>query len=190
MRVTFMAFAEDSIIHAELLLPGERLSDFIADDGMFEIEHVTVEALDDGRTIQVDRTSIARDDLVAITAAGPRGDKARRVRTRPHASRMQAGPYEIVGYVHAPPSAHPFGDVSRRRVLPVTSAGIRYRVLGQTTELAFDALLVNPSKIDWLEPATDNDVRLCRALEIPCRIDSHAKDLTGELLVGRAQGLN
>jgi hypothetical protein len=182
-RIAFTAFAEDALIRGELLLRGDRLSDFIPQDGSFEIERVTVEALDDGRRLEVDATSMTRENLIAITGSGPRGNSAQRVRTRPHPARMQAGPFEIVGYVHAPPSGHPFGNVLRRRVLPITSAVIRYPFKGRTIEFACDALLVNPTKIDWLEPATDKDVRLSKSLALPSKVDPHAKDMTGELLV-------
>jgi hypothetical protein len=181
MRIAFTAFAEDSVIRGELVLEGDRLSDFIPQDGPFQIQHVTLEALDDGRTVSADAATIARSDLIAITGSGPRGNKARRVRTRPHPARAQAGPYEIVGYVHAPPSAHPFSGVLRRRVLPMTSALIRYRIGGQVVEQEHDALLVNPARMDWLEPATDLDLGIGKTLELPSKLDPHAKDLTGEL---------
>lgn len=181
MRVPFTGYAEDSIIHGEVLLEDDRLSDLISQDGPFEIENVTVEALDDGRTVKVASASVRPSDIVAINASGPRGKAARRVRTRPHAARAQAGAYEIVGYVHAPPSGHPFAGVLRRRVLPVTSAVIRYEVAGRQFESAYDALLLNPSKIDWLAAASDADVRLGKSLDLPTKTDSRAKDMTGEL---------
>jgi hypothetical protein len=181
MRIAFTAFAEDSIMRGELALDGDRLSDFIPQDGPFQIEHVTLEALDDGRSIEIPAATIARSDLIAITGSGPRGDKARRVRTRPHPARVQAGPYEIVGYVHATPSAHPFSGVLRRRVLPMTSAVIRYRMGGQPAEHEVDALLVNPERIDWLKAATDEELGVGKTLELANKIDPHAKDLTGEL---------
>jgi hypothetical protein len=181
MRIPFMAFGDDAVLHGELLLEGDRLSDFIGQEGPFQIESVVMEALDDGRTLEVPAVSIARDDIVAITAGGPRGNPARRIRTRPHPARAQAGPYEIVGYVHAPPSAHPFSGVVRRRVLPMTSALIRYRAAGRPLEWSFDALLVNPSKIDWLENASDIELKLGPSLELPNKIDPRAKDMTGEV---------
>jgi len=183
MRVSFTAFADDSIMRGDLLLDGDRLSDFIPQEGPFEIEHVTLEALDDGRTLTVEHAAISRDDLVAITASGPRGNAARRIRTRPHPTRLKAGPYEIVGYVHAPPSGHPLSGVLRRRVLPVTSSLIRYQLAGRPIEIAYDALLLNPTKIDWLAAASDEDVRLSKALDIPYKVDPHAKDKTGELFI-------
>jgi hypothetical protein len=182
MRVPFTAYAIDSIVHGELVLEGDRLSDFLAQDGPFEIEDVTLEALDDGRQVQIAAAAIARSDLVAITASGPRGNAARRVRTRPHAAHLQAGPYEIVGYMHAPPSAHPFTGVQRRQVLPVTSAVIQYDVAGRRFESAYEVLLVNATAISWLQAANDADVRLAKALPVPSNLDPHAKDMTGELM--------
>ena len=162
MRITIAAFAEDAVIRGELVLEGDRLSDFIPQDGPFEIQRVALEALDDGRTVGVSVATIARSDFFAITGTGPRGDRAKRVRMRPHPARLQAGPYEIVGYVHATPSAHPFSGVLRRRVLAMTSAVIRYRVAGHHVEREAPALLVNPEKIDWLEAATEEDLGVAR----------------------------
>lgn len=180
MRISFTAFAEDSVIRGELVLEGDRLSDFIPQDGPFDIERVMLEALEDGRQVSTPKTTIARSDLIAIAGSGPRGNAARRVRTRPHPARAQAGPYEIVGYVHAPPSAHPFSGVLRRGVLPMTSAVIRYRIANRVAEQVYDVLLVNPQRIDWLQPATDEQLGLASNLELPYKLDPRAKDMTGE----------
>lgn len=96
---------------------------------------------------------------------------------------MKAGQYEVVGYVHAPPSGHPYSGVLRRQVLPATSVVIRYEMAGRPIELAYDALLLNPTKINWLEAASDEDVRLSKAFEIPYKLDPRAKDKTGELFI-------
>src|SRR5258706_11370229 len=103
MRITFTAFADDAVIRGELVLEGDRLSDFIPQEGPFEIERVTLEALEDGRQVSAPTTTIARSDLIAITGSGPRGNKARRGRARPHAAPAPAGPGGTVGYVPPPP---------------------------------------------------------------------------------------
>jgi hypothetical protein len=182
MRIVFTAFGEDAVIRGELLLDGDRLSDFIPQDGQFQIERVTLEALDDGRTVSVDATTMSRGDLIAITASGPRGNAARRVRTRPYPARAKAGPYEIVGYVHAPPSAHPFSGVLRRRVLPITSAVIRYRIGADKVEQEYDVLLLNPERIDWVKEATGEELGVARTLDLKAKLDPHAKDMTGDLV--------
>jgi hypothetical protein len=182
MRIDFTAFAEDAVIRGDLVLEGDRLSDFIPQEGPFDIERVTLEALEDGRQVSTAATTIVRSDLIAITGSGPRGDRARRVRTRPHPARAQAGPYEIVGYVHATPSSHPFSGVLRRRVLPMTSAVIRYRIGSRIVEQEYEALLVNPERIEWLEAATDEELGLAATLEVTYKVDPHAKDMTGEVV--------
>jgi hypothetical protein len=181
MRVPFKAFADDSIIRGELELEGERLSDFIARDDRFQGEHLILEALDDSRTVTARVTTIDRHDFVAFAGSGPRGNAALRVRTRAHAVRAQAGPYEVVGYLHGPPSAHPFAGLQRRRVLPVTSAIIWYRIAGRRVEEAHDVLLMNSEKIDWLRAASEDDLRVVKALEMSRKIHARAKDMTGEL---------
>jgi len=183
LRVSFTAYAEDSVIRGDLLFAGDRLSDFIALAGPFEIERVTIEALDDGRVVTVESATIERDDLLAITASGPRGNPARRIRTRPHPTRMKIGQYDVTAYLHAPPTGHPYSGVLRRPVLPGTSVVIRYQLSGRPIEATHDAVLFNPSKIDWLEAASDEDVRLSKALEIPQKLDPHAKDKTGEIFI-------
>jgi hypothetical protein len=180
MRVTFTAFTEDAVVRGALLFVGDRLSDFITQEGPFEIEDVTLEALEDGHIVSTPATRVSRSDLVAITASGPRGNTARRIRTRPFAARAQAGPYEIVGYVHAPPSAHPLSGVLRRPVLPITSAVVRYRMGDRVVEEAHDALLMNPSRIEWLVAATDQDLRVGKSLELANKVDPRAKEMTNE----------
>ena len=180
MRIEFTAFTEDAIVRGELVLAGDRLSDFVTQDGPFEIEHVTLEALEDGRVVDAPATMVARSDLIAIAGAGPRGNTARRIRTRPYPARAEAGPYEIVGYVHAPPSAHPLNGVLRRAVLPITSAVIRYRIGDRPMEQSHDALLVNPTSIKWLSAATDEDLRVGKTFELPSTADPNSKDMTSE----------
>ena len=180
MRIRFMAFTEDAVLRGELLLVGDRLSDFITQEGPFEIEHVTLEALEDGRLVSTPAARVARSDLIAIAGSGPRGNAARRIRTRPFAARAQAGPFEIVGYVHAPPSAHPLKGVLRRPILPVTSAVVRYRIGDRNVEQSHEALLLNPSRIEWLAAATDEDLRVGKTLDLPSKADQRSKDMTAE----------
>ena len=180
MRIDFTAFTEDAVLRGELLLVGDRLSDFITQDGPFEIERVTLEALEDGRIVSTPAAMVERSDLIAIAGAGPRGNAARRIRTRPHAARAQAGPYEIVGYVHAPPSGHPIRGILRRPILPVTTAVVRYRIGDREVEHALEALLLNPSRIEWLAAATDEDLRVGKTLDLPGTADQRSKDMTAE----------
>ena len=178
MRVEFTAFADDSIFSGNLALEADRLSDVITGDAEFQVRDVIVVALDDGRTLTESAATISRGDFSAISAAGPRGNPARRIPTRPHAIRTRVGPYEIVGYLHAPPSAYTLSGLIRRRVVPITAATIRYRLHARDVEQGFDALLLNGDKVAWVEPAPNASLGLARALDVPMRFGP-PKDMTG-----------
>jgi hypothetical protein len=181
MRVEFMAFADDCVIEAKLVLEADRLSDLIAQSGDFEIQDVVVIALDDGRTLTTAAVKTSRHDFAAIAAAGPRGNSARRLPTRLHEVRTRVGPYDILGYLHTPPSAHQFSGAIRRRVVPITSARLRYRVGFKDVEQMFDALLLNGDRISWLEQATNADLTMGDVHQTPASFRRSAKDMTGEL---------
>jgi hypothetical protein len=136
--------------------------------------------LADGRSHAVSAVTISRMDFAAIAANGPRGNPMRRVPTRQHAVRTRIGPYEILGYLHAPPSAHTLWGVVRRHVLPLTSATIRYRAQSREVEQTFDALLLNGDKVTWVEPASNKDLALGAVVDAPRRF-GRTKDMTGDL---------
>jgi hypothetical protein len=178
MRVEFTAFAEDAVFGGNIALEADRLSDVIGEDSQFEINDVVLVALEDGRKRTVSAVTISRIDFAAITASGPRGNALRRVPTRQHPVRTRIGPYEIVGYLHAPPSAHTLWGIVRRRILPLTSATIRYRLNAQDVEERFDGLLLNGDRVTWVEAATSKDLGMGAVLDMPRRI-GRTKDLTG-----------
>ena len=96
--------------------------------------------------------------------------------------RAKVGPYTIVGYLHAMPSADPVVTALRKPIVPFTSAAIEYEVHGRRIEEVHDGLLVSREKIEWLEPASDEDVRLVRNLDLKRALDPQAKDMTGAVL--------
>ncbi len=178
MRVQFMAFADDCVIEARLVLEADRLSDLIAQSGDFEIQDVVMIALDDGRTLTTSAVKTSRHDFAAIAAAGPRGNSARRLRTRLHPVRTRVGPYDILGYLHTPPSAYRFSGAIRRSVVALTSARLRYRVGFKDVEQMFDALLLNGDRIGWLQQATNADLDMGDIRQTPASFRRPAKDMT------------
>ena len=180
MRIEFRAFAEDCVIDAKLDLEADRLSDLIAKSTDFEIEEVVATALDDGRTLTTSGLTTRRDDFAAIAAAGPRGNSARRVRTRTHPVMTRVGPYEVVGYLHSPPSAYRFSGSVRRSVVPLTNARLRYRVGSEEVEQTFDALLLNGDRIGWVQQATNADLGIGDSRHTAA-LHRSAKDMTGGL---------
>src|SRR5919198_5203052 len=181
MRIEFRAFAEDCVIDAKLDLEADRLSDLIAKSTDFEIEDVVATALDDGRRVATSGLTTSRSDFAAIAAAGPRGNSARRVRTRTHPVRTQVGPYEVVGYLHSPPSAYRFSGSVRRSVVPLTNARLRYRVGSDDVEQMFDALLLNGDRIGWVQQATNADLAGGGVRESAASFRRSAKDMTGRV---------
>ena len=178
MHVEFTAFADDSIIGGSLNFESDRLSDFLGADREFEIRDVVVVALDDGRTLTVGATTISKRDFAAITSNAPRGNAALRTRTRPFAVRTRLGPFDIVGYLHLPPSAYGFTGEVRRSIVPLTSATIRYHVGSQGLEQSCDALLLNGDRVAWFVPATNTDLGIGDVLDVPLRF-ARPKDMTG-----------
>jgi hypothetical protein len=178
VRIEFMAFADDCVIEAKLVLEADRLSDLLAQSPDFEIQDVVVIALDDGRTLTTSAVKTSRHDFAAIAAAGPRGNSARRLPTRLHAVRTRVGPYDILGYLHTPPSAYRFSGAVRRSVVPLTSARLRYRVGSKDIEQMFDALLLNGDRIGWLQQATNADLAMGDIRQTPASFRRPAKDMT------------
>jgi hypothetical protein len=178
MLIEFMAFADDCVIKAKLVLEADRLSDLFAQSADFEIQDVVVTALDDARTLTTSAVKTSRHDFAAIAAAGPRGNSARRLRTRLHPVRTRVGPYDILGYLHTPPSAHRFSGAVRRSVVPLTSARVRYRVGFQDVEQMFDALLLNGDRIGWLQQTTNADLAVGDIHQTPASFRRPAKDMT------------
>ena len=181
MRVQFTAFADDCVIEAKLVLEADRLSDLIAQSGDFDIQDVVVIALDDGRKVTTSAVRTSRHDFAAIAAAGPRGNSARRLPTRLHAVRTRVGPYDILGYLHTPPSAHRFSGAVRRSVVPPTSARIQYRVGFKDVEQMFDALLLNGDRIGWVQQATNADLTMGDVNQTRASFRRPAKDMSGRL---------
>jgi len=181
MRIEFHAYADDCTIRGTVTLASDRLTDLLSGAGEFAIEGVTFQALDDGRVLEVSSTTLDRGDLCAVTATGPRGNSQRRLRTRLQPIRAKVGPYTIVGYLHAPPTADPVVIALRRAIVPLTAASIEYELLGRRVEEVHDGLLLSREKIDWLEAATDQDVRLPRDVDLPILVDPGAKDMTGAI---------
>jgi len=180
MRVDFTAFAEDAVFTGSLELDADRLSDVIGDDAGVEIRDVVVVALDDGRTVTTSAVTISRTDFAAISAGGPRGDPARRVPTRRHSVRTRIGPYEIVGDVHAPGSAHTMMGLMGRRIIPLTTATIRYQLGGRAVEQGADALLLNGDRVLWVEPAASREPGPAGLAERPVSL-RQPSDLSGGL---------
>lgn len=184
MRIEFRAYADDYTVRGELELHGERLSDFLAGADEIELGSVAVRSLDDGRTYELPSAVIPRQELCIVAATGPRGRSDRRVRTRAHPMRAEAGPYAVVGYFHALPTADPRLTALHREVIALSPARLEFIVAGERVVETHDALLMIRPRLTHFESASNEDVRLANGLEDSLKVDPQAKDLTGDIRAG------
>ena len=135
------------------------------------------------------RSSVPRDELLLVHATGPRGDQARRPRTRQHPLAVQLGPYQVRGYLHAaarhrpaaghpPPQADGAADravdrLSRPAATGIASAGRHGR--GQSRA---DRLDHRRRRARRRRDRTSTAVSASRARSL--------KDFTGAILTGSA----
>ena len=181
MQIPFTAYAEDCTISGEVDLPADRLSDFLSATTEFVIAKPSFRALDDGRRVEGESCDVLRDDLCVVIATGPRGRPERRVWTRQHPVRARVGPYQVVGYLHAAPTIDPLRSTDRRTVVALTDSVVEYSEAGETVRIEAPAVLLNCTKINRLENASDEDIGLGRHLERDVARDPRARDLTGNL---------
>lgn len=182
VEVEFAAYAEDCRIFGFWRHDAERLSDALNAHDEYMLQHVLVAALDDGHTTEARELLVRRDELLAIRAAGPRGNLARRSRTRPSPVTLQTGPYTIHGYLHGPPGADAVRQITRRKTMvPLTEAWIEYPVGGSLHRARVGPIIVNHDVLDWIRHSRDEEVHM-PGLPVETTIDPHAKDLTGYIL--------
>lgn len=181
----FSAYTEDCRVFGFLRVGAERLSDALNEQDEFRLQSVLVVALEDGRASESRELVVRRDELIAVRAAGPRGNSARRARTRPSPVTLKAGPYVVHGYVHAPPGADPLQHIRRRKpMVPLTSAWIEYHSMGERHRARVGTIVVNRERLEWVGHSRDAEVRVDLPLE--ARIDPRAKDMTGHVRVFRS----
>jgi len=125
--IHLVAFTEDCRVSGQIQLDCDRLSDMLNGHTDYLLCDVLVESLLDGRSIHADEVPIARDELVAVLADGPRGDPSRRTHTRTYPVTVTVGAYVIHGNIHSRPGADPLAFASRRSpMIPLSDASIEY----------------------------------------------------------------
>ncbi|MEX1170362.1 MAG: hypothetical protein WEE50_09500 [Chloroflexota bacterium] len=182
VEVEFAAYAEDCRIFGFWRHDAERLTDGLNAHDEYLLQHVLLAALDDGHTSEARELLVRRDEVLAIRGAGPRGNVARRARTRPSPVTLKTGPYTIHGYIHGPPGADAVRQINRRRpMVPLTDAWIEYPAVGNLHRARVGPIIVNHEVLDWIRPSRDEEVQM-PGLPVERAIDPHAKDLTGYIL--------
>ena len=158
--VELTVYAGDSVAFGRLALNGDRVTDLMNDRTEFEFVDTCLESLDDGHELLVRSVYVARDEIFAVAVAGPRGDPARRRRTRPIPLELRVGRYDVSGNIHIVPGTDPIIGFRRRRIMvPLTEATIEFDAPEGRRVSRFGTILVNRDLTDWIGTATRSDVR-------------------------------
>ena len=182
-EIEFAAYADDCRVFGFMRIGGDRMLDTLNEAMEYHLTDVMIVGLDDGLARQAVDMVVRRDEVLAIRAAGPRGDPSRRSRRRPWPVTLQTGPYLIHGYIHGQPGADPLQQVRRRKpIVPLTEAWIEYRSGAQQHRARVGTILVNHELWDWIRLSRDEEIRL-PDLPAETRLDPRAKDLTGQIRV-------
>jgi hypothetical protein len=156
--IPFFAYATDSVVSGVIALELERLADLLTSVDAYPVRHAVVEPLGDGPLLELDDLVVVRDDICIVAGTGPRGNPARRIRTRPHRVFANVGPYEVRGYLHSVPAADAISLAQRRQIIPMTDCEVWYPRLGGFVGRAHPTLLVNRQHLLSLEDAEGNEV--------------------------------
>lgn len=159
--VEFVAYAEDCILYGHVRLAADRLTDMLNQHDEIDLVDVMVERLDGLGALEVKEVLVRRDELLLVHATGPRGNQARRNRTREHPLAMKLGPYDVRGNLHAPPGHDPLLTIRRRKpMVPITDAWIEYLAAAERQRRRVGGLVVNREQIDVIAHAIDEWVEL------------------------------
>ena len=123
----FDAYAADCRVHGSVNLGDARLTDLLNAAPEIVIRDAQLTSLADGHEVAVPEITVTLDELYAAVASGPRGDAARRIRTRVTRVQVELGPYRVEGALHGLPAGDPLGMVLRRPAwVPLTDATVTY----------------------------------------------------------------
>ena len=159
--VEFVAYAEDCILYGRVRLAADRLTDMLNEHDEFELVDVMVERLDGLGAVDVQQVLVRRNELLLVHAKGPRGNHARRTRTREHPLAIRIGPYEVRGDLHAFPGHDPLMTIRRRKTMvPLTDSWIEFQSGAERHRRRAGPLVVNVEQIDSVINAIDEWVEL------------------------------
>jgi hypothetical protein len=158
MFIDFTGFAGDCLINGKLDLRAPRLTDQLNADPLVHLVDVELEDLENARRVTSPDFTIARSQLCAVRATGPRGSRALRIATAPHRLRAQIGPYTILGRLHERVGIDPLATFEERDLMvPLTDATIAFMVGGVLDVRDWSTLVINRELASWYRAAEDDD---------------------------------
>lgn len=179
--VELTVYTGDSLAFGYVPLTAGRVTDLLNEHEELEFVDTHVESLEDRHGFTFRTITVARDEILAVAVAGPRGDPKRRTRTRPIPIELRIGPYDVRGNIHVVPGTDPIGTFRRRAMVPLTEATIEWETPDGWQTARWVAVVVNRDMTNWIAPAS-RDVRPPEAQLVP-DLDGggFAKDFTGQL---------
>jgi hypothetical protein len=176
MAIDFVGFTDVCRISGAISLADDRLSDMLNSVARIVVRQADVEEIDGGRMERLDVT-VPTGDFLAVGASGRRGLQSQRRRTVKRRVRMGLGPYSVSGHLHVLESAHTESLtgrldallIGRDLLVPLTEATIGYDRNGETREESWETILINRSRVAWIEKADDDQ-------EPPDSTDPDARD--------------
>jgi len=158
MFIDFTGFAGDCLINGKLDLRAPRLTDQLNADPLVHLLEVELEELDNARRVTSSDFTIARSQLCAVGATGPRGSRALRIATAPVRLRAQIGPYTILGRLHEPVGVDALTTIEQRDLMvPLTDATIAFMVGGILDVRDWSTLVINRELASWFRADDGND---------------------------------
>ena len=157
--IRFSAYAPRHRIFGWVRLRADRLTDLLNNHDALLLSDVEIEDLEDGTRHSSEIIQVATRELVAVHAAGPRGDEALRHRTRSHPVAIWSGCYLVAGHLHAEPGTDPLESMRRRpAMVPLTDAWLEYWSHGTPRRHGVGTIVVNREAADSIELVTDDDL--------------------------------
>jgi len=178
--VDFVAYADDCTLSGRIRLRSDRLTDMLNDHEELRLVDVLVQSLADRESVEVREVVVPRDELLFVHATGPRGDQARRTRTRQTHVAISAAPYQVRGYLHAAPFLDALAGLHRRGpMVPLTDAVIDYAIGGEWQRQRVGSLIVNRSGIDHIIETPEHDISVIDRM--PGELDAAVADVAAVL---------
>ncbi|MEW5989808.1 MAG: hypothetical protein AB1736_00490 [Chloroflexota bacterium] len=183
-EVEFAGYSEDCRVFGFFQHAAGRMTDALNDGEAYHLTDVMIVSLADGHAIQAKELTVQRAELLAVKAAGRRGEPGLRGRSRPYPVTLQSGPFTIHGYLHGLPGADPLLQLRRRpAMVALTESWIEYQSAGASHRARVGTIIVNREVLDWIRLSKDEEVGLP---DLPAEVapDPRAKDMTGYIRIG------
>jgi hypothetical protein len=159
--VDFVAYADDYTLSGRIRLRSDRLTDMLNDHEELQLVDVLVQSLGGREAAEAHEVVVSRDELLLVHATGPRGDQARRTRTRQTHVEIIAGPYQVRGHLHTPPFLDALMALPRRGpMVPLTDAVIDYSIGDEWQRVRVGTLIVNRTAIDHIIETPEHDINV------------------------------